>query len=1211
MPRGRRVAESDNSSKENEQIHSTMAAKKVKAEKKKSGKATQRIDSDDENTRDNSDDEERGNNEDTNAVSGNDEEHNDNGRREDGDDDEESDEEGSPNGKKRARINEGGEAIPVKDEPVKIQRRVTLPRDKDGYVPGSIVRIQLKNFVTYDFVEFRPGPRLNMIFGPNGSGKSTIACAMCIGLNGAPALLGRQNDIYGFVKLGHEEGYVEIELKGKIGTTNLVIRRHITTKPKGSRFTLNGAAVSNRDIDAHLAALNVQVGNLCSFLPQDRVVEFAKMTPQQLLKETQRCAGDEHLTEWHQELIDKGKDLKKIQIAVGDETKRIEQFQERQNSQEKEVKRYKERKEVEKKIKLYEIVLPFCEYRESKEIYDKAKAAKTKAGLAYRRLEEQNRPLKDLQGELNEQHDQLEADRARLKKAVRERYTKAVTAISRRNNQAQSKAEEALDRLKTIKQQEKQRLRDIQRAKDAIAKLEEKVNNPPEFEDTEELDRKRREVNSKGNAVRLQKVDLQGKVQDIMMQVAEKEDAVKRSNHQLAELNNVMNQKLSELSKWDSACAEVARYILNARANGDGFAQRVDLPAVLDVSVNDRNFANAVEACMNANQLKTFVTHSEDDYNHFNRIFIDTGSALNHRVRVTVWHRPYNPDSLMRPPLTNDELREFGFNGYAIDFVQCSEGLKWFLMKELNLHRTPVAADSRLVNDDRVQQAVSRFGPDGRSPPNVNYISGNTMFSVSRSPYGQQKTMTVTRAVRPARNLGHRSVDPNVKKNIEDQIAAVEREINELRNQITAMKDQDQEYVNQLAVFKAESDSYRDRINRSQRIQRDIASQQTTLDNERRKLLQFEKQHDSEDDRKKWSNVVDRSVQERSKLLLEFVELIKNTIKEQSELAAISLRQVQLAAKVEAIDTLCNERNAYTKQIKQNYDKAQADFVTAKADSQNKVNIIGEKLNQVEDELKEEFSEMEKEEKTRPEDERWTSEGVAAILETERTKLELSHATDPGVLVQYETRAREIENLKASLDTKQKKVTKLQQKMQKTRDLWYPALTGLVKDIGAKFSAAFDRIRCAGEVRIAENEDYEKWCIEIWVKFRDTETLAQLTGQRQSGGERALSTILYLMSLVEHARAPFSLVDEINQGMDHHYERMVHDQLVEVTCKPDSGQYFLITPKLLPHLRYHESMKILCVNNGEWLPEATNLGVGNMRMMIDNVISKRRAAAAG
>lgn len=100
------------------------------------------------------------------------------------------------------------------------------------------------------------------------------------------------------------------------------------------------------------------------------------------------------------------------------------------------------------------------------------------------------------------------------------------------------------------------------------------------------------------------------------------------------------------------------------------------------------------------------------------------------------------------------------------------------------------------------------------------------------------------------------------------------------------------------------------------------------------------------------------------------------------------------------------------------------------------------------------------------------------------------------------------------------------------------------------------------------------------------------------------------MSLTEEARAPFSLVDEINQGMDHQAERVVHNSMVNVTCKPDSGQYFLITPKLLPDLEYHERMRILCVNNGEWLPEEKNVS-GRMMDMIDAYVRMPAMGATG
>lgn len=43
-------------------------------------------------------------------------------------------------------------------------------------------------------------------------------------------------------------------------------------------------------------------------------------------------------------------------------------------------------------------------------------------------------------------------------------------------------------------------------------------------------------------------------------------------------------------------------------------------------------------------------------------------------------------------------------------------------------------------------------------------------------------------------------------------------------------------------------------------------------------------------------------------------------------------------------------------------------------------------------------------------------------------------------------------------------------------------------------------IGCAGEIRISPHDDYDKWAIDILVKFRDKEKLQLLTGQRQSGG---------------------------------------------------------------------------------------------------------------
>ncbi|KAJ2026860.1 Structural maintenance of chromosomes protein 5 [Coemansia sp. S610] len=148
----------------------------------------------------------------------------------------------------------------------------------------------------------------------------------------------------------------------------------------------------------------------------------------------------------------------------------------------------------------------------------------------------------------------------------------------------------------------------------------------------------------------------------------------------------------------------------------------------------------------------------------------------------------------------------------------------------------------------------------------------------------------------------------------------------------------------------------------------------------------------------------------------------------------------------------------------------------------------------------------------------------------------------------------------------------------------------------------FDHIDCLGEVALrkagdgvteadaVDDEDYDSWGIEIRVAFRKNEALQALDNHRQSGGERAVSTILYLQALQTLVAAPFRVVDEINQGMDERNERLVHSLIVDSACQQGSSQYFLITPKLLPDLDYHPLMKVLCIFNGEWQPESFNFG---------------------
>ena len=154
------------------------------------------------------------------------------------------------------------------------------------------------------------------------------------------------------------------------------------------------------------------------------------------------------------------------------------------------------------------------------------------------------------------------------------------------------------------------------------------------------------------------------------------------------------------------------------------------------------------------------------------------------------------------------------------------------------------------------------------------------------------------------------------------------------------------------------------------------------------------------------------------------------------------------------------------------------------------------------------------------------------------------------------------------------------------KQAWLAALRPLVDKINDNFKTNFASIGCAGEVKLHDAGDrFEEWELQIWVKFRAVTDMHLLDAHRQSGGERSVSTMLYLISLQELTSAPFRVVDGINQGMDPINERKIFKRMTKAASSSEATQTFLLTPKLLNNLQYTEDCTVLCIFNGPWIAE--------------------------
>ncbi|KAJ1412511.1 hypothetical protein B484DRAFT_402263, partial [Ochromonadaceae sp. CCMP2298] len=118
-----------------------------------------------------------------------------------------------------------------------------------GFNPGSIVRIKMKNFLTYDECEIFPGPKLNVVLGPNGTGKSALTHAICLACVGSTGDVGRSNDLSKFVKRGAEgqEAYTEVDILDEDSNVQ-TIRRIINSENRGSKWTLNARTAKQVEV---------------------------------------------------------------------------------------------------------------------------------------------------------------------------------------------------------------------------------------------------------------------------------------------------------------------------------------------------------------------------------------------------------------------------------------------------------------------------------------------------------------------------------------------------------------------------------------------------------------------------------------------------------------------------------------------------------------------------------------------------------------------------------------------------------------------------------------------------------------------------------------------------------------------------------------------------------------------------------------------------
>ncbi|XP_044128806.1 structural maintenance of chromosomes protein 5 isoform X1 [Bufo gargarizans] len=1040
------------------------------------------------------------------------------------------------------------------------------------YVEGAIIRIKMENFLTYDMCEVFPGPHLNMIVGANGTGKSSIVCAICLGLAGKPSFIGRADKVGLYVKRNCQKGSVELELYRASG--NLIILREIQVSNNQSTWYVNGKSTSLKMVEEQVASLNIQVGNLCQFLPQDKVGEFAKLSKIELLEATEKSIGPPEMYNYHSELKNFRKNEKELEDACKSKEEFLEKLKQRNERYKQDVERYYERKRHLDKIEMLERKRPWVEYENVRQQYEEIRKVRDQIKEELKQKQESQAPLTQKQQQYDKQHKQIDG---RIKEKVLE--IRETSQKCKQKQEVLERKDKEIDDVQQNLRMRKDEELDRQKKIYNIRKMIEDWQN--ELKSMANQDSLQPEIDSIGTELRHiqnEKSNVESELSDIRMEKQNLEREKRDKSNRIKQFDNLLNLKEEKLQKRFS---DTYNAVVWLRENKERFKKRVCLPIMLEINVKNHQHAKYVENHISMNDMRAFVFESQEDMDAFLKEVRD-----NQRLRVNAVCSPQEFVADKNPSKPIAELQQYGFFSYLRELFDAPHPVMNYLVSQYMVHNVPVGTEK---TRHLIERVIKETGLRQMYTAEERYVTKVSAYSnnVISSNVSLKAAQFLTVAVDPEER--RQAVEQY--KEIERRCTLLEARIGELISKQKTLDKKD----NDLRLRKKE---ILDMKTKKRQLEQKISTKYDSL-----KQLEQENINLEEAEQRANSKIREINVQKK-KIVLELTEFIKNCMLLNKEKVDLSLENMTLQWMKNKIDYEYKEATSRLKEL-------ESKFYAADEKKRNLLETCKGLLRKARqacnlgqnDEVPQDFQTPFRLEalanllsihsdnddckafQSLPN----TLDEIDAVLNEERSRASCFTGLNSSVVEDYTKRTREIEDMTEELYKKKTELESFRQNILQVKEDWLIPLKQLVEKINEQFSSFFRSMQCVGEVDLhTENEeDYDKYGIRIRVKFRSSTQLHELTPHHQSGGERSVSTMLYLMALQELNRCPFRVVDEINQGMDPVNERRVFEMVVNTACKETTSQYFFITPKLLQNLTYADKMTVLFVYNGPYMLEPT------------------------
>ncbi|KAJ8603738.1 hypothetical protein CTAYLR_000256 [Chrysophaeum taylorii] len=1037
---------------------------------------------------------------------------------------------------------------------------------------GCITRVKLYNFLTYHEVEFRPGPRLNVIMGPNGTGKSSIVCAIAIGLGASPKVLGRADTLSEFVRTGCDEAMTEIELLGEERKRSVVIRRDISKSSRGhSKWKISGKSATEPEVRQLVEGeFNIQIANLCTFLPQEKVGEFSAFDDVGLLRETEKALGGQALVDQHDQLIAAEREMNDRSRRESGLREKLEELRDQKKSLEPEKDRLERRQLHLDAALVCRKRLVWLDFEEKKEEAAAVREVEREKKAAYEDAKKVLEPLEE-----KVRLAQIEVER--VEHTFKER-NKGTSAISTKSKSLEKKYEEAiaavedawggLQNVAKRKQTSEKKLvkaekdlADKQKQVEALMKESAREHRRRSSSPTTEaltLEALVEAKKARSRELRPAATAAQREFDAATASAAEAKDAMKPVARQLsgvrkelASLDDSVAQRRNHFSRVNQAGNQAVKLKEWVEKNAGRFRKPVLGPIGLEVvGAATKRDRTIVEAQVAHWLWHSFVCQTKGDY--------DALHAAIEELRLTEvnQHLCADPRADFKRAVGEDVMRRqlapCGIEGYV---DQLLAGTHPAILDVLEQHAhigSAMYGDASKI--DRNFKAIDQHCTKGY----VVYAArvgrhGDvrlTRYQGVRSRYSD----VISTSVSAAKGKGYLSeaVDPSERERLAAREAELQESSKSFADAVAEAQRAEAEAKNKLDAAKKEFDAVAKSVNELNKAASRLATAEKKIEQVRKEIARQEREAAAEEAKAKRDTEqrLAKCVDRMSAYAKEQLSLVEATVKTAPAHVA---KEAARRRKTEA-EAMVKEKEKDTEKLKKDAEHAERAFKDIKKKAlelKRKAEAEAPKTR----ELEAKFEELPGE-----------RDAIEQRMQHEEHEASQIHQ-NPGLLERYNKLLQELDAHEKRLGAMEVDQEKRRSEMDKLREPWERTLRDALGALKGKFEEYMSTLKGArGDVEIAEGETYDRWGLQIQVAFRDGAPLSKLQAHVQSGGERSVSTIMFLMALQAHMPSPFRVVDEINQGVDEVNERILMKRVVLNSTGPTAPQYFLITPKLLQGL---------------------------------------------